>query len=402
MKKIIFISAIFFTAISLSFSQKALSAAPGEKVTTFGWADLGKMSYAKAKKITMIDDATYPDPKEKREAFTKAIGGGGQRFIVLSGEVDLSDGVITDEDHSYFDAFSKSSGQRVHDDIIFNVSSSTTLIGINGAKVKFGGLRLKGVSNVIIQNVEFWDAHGSTEYDTSEVKHMESKASIDNLVISDGSKNIWIDHCTFSDGVCNDMKRNYNHDGLLDIPFGMNVTISYCEFKNHDKVMLVGSGEKALVPKERSVTLHHNYFHGTTQRMPRTRGTFMHIYNNFYDNIGVEGNVGYSLGPGTNAQFIVENNFFGSHMGVILDLYDKSTGKKPTAFVYFSGNSEELSPRNTQTRNEKAVRKYTDHIVSEKPWQIPYEYESNLQDFSAVKEDVLLNAGAGKEMNIKN
>ena len=399
MKKNLFISLFLCAGAALSFAQTALQAAPGEQVTTFGWADMGKMQYAKAKKITLIDDASYPDAKKKRQAFTKAIGGGGQRFIVLSGEVDLSDGAISDSDHSYFDAFGSSYG-RIHDDIVYPVSSNTTLIGINGAKVMFGGLVLRGVSNVIIQNVEFWDAHGSTEYDTREVKYMESKASIDNLVIRDGSKNIWIDHCTFSDGVCNDMKRNFNHDGALDIPGGVNVTISYCEFKNHDKVMLVGSSEKDLNPEERSVTLHHNYFHGTTQRMPRTRGTLMHIYNNLYDDIGVEGNAGYSLGPGTNAQFIVENNFFGSHLGVVLDVYDKSTGKKPTALLYFNGNNVELNSENSRARNDKAVRKVSDHIVSEKMWQIPYQYETNLQNFSDAQETVLANAGAGKEMTI--
>ncbi len=401
MKKIL---PVFIFCLSLAFTQaegktEPLSVVPGAPVLTYGWADMGKMKYSKSKKITLIDDASYPDSKKKRQAFTKAISGSGSRFIVLSGEVDLSDGVISDEDHSYFDEFS-SAHNRLHDDIVYSVSSNTTLIGINGAKVKFGGLVIRSASNIIIRNVEFWDAHGSTEIDTK--REPDSKASIDNLVILDGSKNIWIDHCTFSDGICNDMVRNYHHDGLIDIPYGMNVTISYCEFKNHDKVMLVGSGEKSLSPKDRSVTLHHNYFHATTQRMPRTRGTYMHIYNNVYDKIGVPENAGYSLGPGTNAKFIVENNYFGSHLGFVIDIYDKGGSKgKPSALIYFEGNSIAVDETNTRSKNDKPQRSYNEHIVAEKPWEIPYEYKSNMQDWSKAKDDVHMNAGAGKEVIIE-
>ncbi|WP_407427488.1 polysaccharide lyase family 1 protein [Treponema sp.] len=392
-KKLAVFSVLVLFSLS-AFAQSKLNVKPGEAVITYGWADMGKIKYS-AKKITLIDDAAYPDPVKKRKVFTKAINAG--TFVVLSGDVDLGDGVISDEDHSYFDEFAPSHG-RMHNDIVYPVASNTTLIGINNARIKFGGLVLSGVSNIIIQNIEFWDAHGSTEIDT---KHnSESKASIDNLVIKDGSKNIWIDHCTFSDGLCYDMSRNYHHDGLIDIPYGMNITISYCEFKNHDKVMLVGSSEKSLSPRERTVTLHHNYFHGTTQRMPRTRGTYMHIYNNVYDNIGVEENNGYSLGPGTGALFIVENNYFGNHKAVVLDFYDKSTGKKPSAYVFQWKNNIELSAANSQARNDKVNRMITDHFVSQEPWKIPYQYEDNMQSWEEAKENVLKNAGAGKEVEI--
>ncbi|MCR5725358.1 MAG: polysaccharide lyase family 1 protein [Treponema sp.] len=370
-----------------------LSAEPGLPVTTYGWADKAALKYASPKKITYIDDAAYPDMNKKSQAFIKAIGSSSAAFIVVSGDVDLSGGKVTDKDHSYFDAFDKASHQRLHEDIVYPVMSNKTIIGVNKARIMYGGLTIRNVQNVIIRNIEFWDAHGSTEYDTSASGHESSKASIDNVVIRD-SKGVWIDHCTFSDGVCNDMTRNYNHDGLLDIPAGQYVTVSYCDFHNHDKVMLVGSGEKALDPAERSITLHHNYFHGTTQRTPRTRGTFMHIYNNVYDNIGVSGNSGYCLGPGTGAQFIVENNYFGSRLGAIVDFYDKSADSKATLKLYYAGNNEDLTKASAKLSNSKVKRPLEEYLVAEKPWSISYEY--TMQPWNEAKDSVLENAGAGK------
>ncbi len=376
-----------------------LSAVPGEAVTTYGWADQAKLKYASSKKITLIDDASYPDPKKKRQAFTKAIGSSAAAFIVISGDIDLSDGAVTDSDHSYYDAFDKTSHRRLHDDIIYPVTSNKTIIGVQNARICYGGLQIREASNIIIRNVTFWDAHGSTEYDTAVTQYSESKASIDNVVIRD-SKGIWIDHCTFSDGVCHDMSRNYNHDGLLDIPAGQFVTISYCDFHNHDKVMLVGTGEKATNPAERTITLHHNYFHGTTQRTPRTRGTLMHIYNNVYDNIGVPENTGYCLGPGTEACFAVQNNYFGSRLGNIVDFYDKSTGTKATAQLYYAGNSEDLSAENTKLSNSKQKRALTDFLTDTIPWKISYDYESAMTSWEEAKAVVLTQAGAGKPVTV--
>lgn len=379
-----------------AFSADVISAEPGKAVQTFGWADTGKIAYADAKEITVIDDATYPDQKAKKEAFLKAAGSLKPTFIVLSGDIDLNDGLISDADHSYYDQFSSVSHQRLHDDNMFSIGSNTTIIGVNNARLMYGGFSIRDASNVIIRNVTFYDAHGSTEYDTRDENHMSSKASIDALTIRD-SKNVWIDHCTFTDGVCEDLTRNYNHDGQLDIPSGKGVTISYCEFTNHDKVMLVGSGEKSLNPDDRQVTLHHNYFHKTTQRTPRTRGTYMHIYNNVYDQIGYKTNPGYSIGPGTNGQFIVENNYFGEHKGKIVDWYDQSSNEGQRLKYYESGNNV-LSYSTSIIKGFPLDENIARYIVKKPSWKIPYSYKA--QKWEDAKKTVLENAGAGKEVAI--
>jgi pectate lyase len=364
------------------------AALKGQPASTGGWADRynggAGLTYTNPASYTLIDDETYSTAAAKLTAFTSAINDSEAQFIIVVGDVDLSDGNVTDDDHSYFDEFDSTTHARLHSDFAFSVKSDKTIIGLDGAKLKFGGLKLNGVSNVIIRNITFWDAHGSTEEDTA--YNEDSKASADALVIqaSSGtpSNGIWIDHCTFTDGTCSDLERNYNHDGQLDIPSAKNVTVSWCEFTNHDKVMLVGSSDSATDAEERQVTLHHNYFHGTVQRMPRSRGTQMHIYNNYYNQIGVSGNAGYSLGPGIGSQFIVENNYFGTHQSYILKYFDSSASIEATTFskFYHAGNAvgsglSELSASNFTYDSSVEVNKtFAAHESAIKPWTPAYTY----------------------------
>src|SRR5574344_1730736 len=325
---------------------------PGASVTTNGWADMANsksgMSYPSTTNIIVINDTTYTTAKAKRTAFTNAIASGSvssssttttAALIILSGTVDLSDGVISDSDHSYFDLFDSSTHARTHGDIVYQIGSNKTIIGVNSAKVEFGGLQVKSTSsttgqNIIIRNINFWDAHGSTEYDTSVSGYSSSKASIDQLgfeasfssnVATYMPKNIWIDHCKFSDGTCSDLERNYHHDGSLDFKAAQNVTVSYCEFTNHDKVSLLAPGEAYTTATDREITFHHNYYHDAIQRMPRARGCEVHVYNNYYNTIGTSANAGYSLGPGIGSLFIVENTYFGTHQSYVMKYFDSST-----------------------------------------------------------------------------
>ncbi|MBR1713981.1 MAG: polysaccharide lyase family 1 protein [Treponema sp.] len=382
--------------------------------STFGFADLGKMAYPDSSNVIVIDDKAYPNPIEKRKAFTNAIASGSvgsddindkPAVILLSGTVDLSDGKINDKDHSYYDEFDSSTHKRLHNDIVYEIGANKTILGVEKAKVAFGGVRIKARDeksghDIIIRNIAFWDAHGSTEYDTSVSKYSSKKASADQLSIegtptkgSDGKDtgemtyvptNIWIDHCSFSDGTCRDLERNYNHDGALDAKAVRNMTVSYCEFTNHDKVTLLGPSDKFVNPNDRTITFHHNYYHGAIQRMPRSRGCKVHIYNNVYDSIGTSGNSGYSLGPGIGSLFIVESNYFGSHAGKILRYNDKSDPSDSTfSKFYTSGNSTELNSSNSE--------EYSKHHTDTKPFDIPYAY--SLDDVSKNKSELPGKAG---------
>lgn len=412
-------------------SSYDIDVVPGAKFTTYGWADMANsgagMSYPNTTNIIYIGDAgykigsgnliAYSDTVTKRTAFTNAIASGSvtnsskktdAAIIIVEGRVDLSDGKISDTDHSYYDEFDPDTHKRLHNDISFEIGSNKAIIGVKGAQVAFGGLQIKASSNgttgknVIIRNIDFWDAHGSTEYDTSaEGSYVESgktkyykdsKASADGLVIeasgASGGKystlaeNIWIDHCKFSDGDCKDLERNYNHDGSFDIKGGKNITISYCEFTNHDKVTLFAPGDDYKFPDQRQITLHHNYYHGATQRMPRSRGCQVHIYNNVYDEIGTSKNAGYTLGPGTGSMFVVENNYFGTvtEPKSLIQYADATTDRNSEycSKLYQSGNNIEITSANIKWDSAEAIRDASAHLTDTKPWTPAYDY-SNMQ-----------------------
>ncbi len=382
---------------------------------TGGFFDCAELSYPK--NVIVIDDELYPDKKKKREAFTNAISSGSvdssklsedEALILLFGTVDLSDGNVSDSDHSYFDEFDSETHKKVHADFVYEVGSNKTILGIENAKIAFGGLRIKArptntANNIVIRNVEFWDAHGSTDFDTLIPEFKDKKAGSDQISV-EGTyakgeyvsefipENIWIDHCSFSDGVCVDLDRNFNHDGAIDVKAVHNMTISWCDFSNHDKVTLIGSGDKFTESKDRQITFHHNYYHGTVQRMPRSRGCQVHLYNNVYENIGTEKNHGYSLGPGIGSLFIVEGNTFGSHKGKILRYADSSKPEDETfSKLFVNKNNPELDSKNSE--------QFELHAVNEKPFLIPYEYDLLSAEESATL--VKAQAGATLKYNVR-
>lgn len=412
---------------------------PGAQVTTNGWADLANdgagMSYPDTTNIIYIGDngyqvgsgslTAYTTTMTKRKVFTNAIASGSvssssvnetAAIIVLSGMVDLSDGKVSNTDHSYFDEFDSSTHKREHDDIVYEIGSNKAIIGVNSAQVAFGGLQIYANKcergNIIIQNIDFWDAHGSTEEDTSH--NSKSKASADSLVLeSNGSttvnnqitynyvpKNIWIDHCKFSDGTCTDLERNFNHDGSLDMKAGQYVTVSYCEFTNHDKVTLLAPNDNYVAPEQRQITFHHNYYHGAIQRMPRSRGCQVHIYNNYYNEIGIEANGGYSLGPGIGSQFIVENNYFDKHQTKkILKYFDTSKdGSSAATFsrLYQSGNNVTFTSDNMATDGDTAAS-VTDHLTYTAPWTINYSYKNEMSANAELPALIPNAAGTDKQ-----
>lgn len=417
-------------------SSVDLVVTPGAKVTTYGWADLANdgagMSYPDTDNIIYIGDdgykvgsgslTSYTSSLTKRMVFTNAIASGSvssssvnttAAIIVVSGTVDLGDGVISDSDHSYYDSFDSVSHARNHGDITYEIGSNKAIIGVNSAKIAYGGLYAKATSskpakNIIIQNVIFWDAHGSTEYETT--YDSSSKASIDNLVFEATFNNnyeatylphnIWIDHCVFTDGTCEDLTRNYNHDGSLDVKAAQYMTISYCEFTNHDKVTLLAPNENYTKAEDRQITFHHNYYHGAIQRMPRSRGCQVHIYNNYYNNIGTSGNGGYTLGPGINSQFIVENNNFGTWYtsSCLVKYFDGSaSGADTLSKFYQSGNNVTISNSNVSYDSAENLKDFdTNHNSSTKPWIINYDYSSALETASGLSTSIPNAAGTDK------
>ena len=163
-----------------------------------------------------------------------------------------------------------------------DVASNKTILGMgSGATITGGGLDIDGVSNVIVQNVNFrnW--------------------SDDGINVQDGSTRIWLDHNNFSNG----------YDGALDIKRGSDyITVSWNKFFSHDKTMLLGHSDDngSQDRGHLRVSYHHNWFAGTGQRHPRVRfGNPVHVYNNYYAGV-----TSYGVASTMEAGVLVEGNYF--------------------------------------------------------------------------------------------
>lgn len=143
--------------------------------------------------------------------------------------------------------------------------------------------------------------------------------------------NIWVDHCTFTDGAYPDDEAPVGfggrtvqrHDGLLDVEDGSDfVTVSYSTFSGHDKTMLIGSGD-SHADKDAGhlrMTFHHNLFDNAVERSPRVRFGAVHTYNNLF--VGAVddpafpmpsqalGGYAYFLGVGYQSKIVSEYNAF--------------------------------------------------------------------------------------------
>lgn len=229
------------------------------------------------------------------------------------------------------------------------VASNKTLLGVgSGSGITGGGLNLSGVTNVIIQNLNF------------------TNASDDSINLQEGTTRVWIDHNTLSHG----------HDGLLDIKRASDfVTVSWNRFFNHDKTMLLGHSDDngSQDRGHLRVSYHHNFFDGTNQRHPRVRfGNPVHVYNNFYRGVGSYG-VASTMEGGT----LVEGNSF-ENTG---DAYHCGEASSPPGAL--------VARNNTLVGSAGSTSGCTGTVRS-----IPYSY--TLDASANVKSIVTSGAGVGK------
>jgi pectate lyase len=204
--------------------------------------------------------------------------------------------------------------------------SNTTIVGVgDDATLKGIWMDIRGTANVansrtniIVRNLNFVDTHDCfPQWAPNDGTLGAWNALYDSISLRD-TNNVWIDHNRFEDVETADdlLPDRFGvlfqvHDGLLDVTNASDlVTVSWNVFRNHDKVMLIGSSDNAPadVGKLR-VTLHHNLFDALGQRVPRVRFGQVHIYNNYYK-ICATPTYGYSWGVGIQSQIYAEENFF--------------------------------------------------------------------------------------------
>ncbi len=209
------------------------------------------------------------------------------------------------------------------------VGSNTTVFGLHGATLAGGNLLLTNVTNVVIRNVTFVDAHDCfPAWDPNDGATGNWNSLYDNVTLS-GATNVWLDHNTFTDGANQDASQPVYfgrpfqvHDGLSDIIRGSDyVTVSYNQLVAHDKSILIGSTNTPGVDVGKlRVTLHHNLFGDLGQRMPRVRFGQVDVYDNLYRASDADRFI-YALGVGVQSAIYAENNFVQTSADIPLDAY---------------------------------------------------------------------------------
>lgn len=294
--------------------------------------------------------------------------------------------------------------------IMIKPASNTTIIGkTSESGIKGGSFYIEGSSseekkNIQIRNLIIRDAFDPfPHHETSSGSSDGWNAQYDGITLKGTNvSNIWIDHCTFedtisvgwngfatvavSDGAETDNHKNMwqTYDGMLDIAGTVeNVTISYCKFVNHDKVMLLGNGSSDSGTK--TITVHHCYFKDSVQRLPMVRYANVHLYNNYYTFSKSEG---YTSTSTVNVRDSAKVNSEYNYFDFTGDLkYSYSDGGNSTGSLYYANDYGVASGNvSLSSMGSKAS-------TSTKVFDIPYTY--TLDSATEAKTSVLANAGAG-------
>ena len=214
------------------------------------------------------------------------------------------------------------------------IPPNTTIVGIGGARVMGANFMVQNVNNVIIRNIQFENAFDCfPQWDPTDGATGNWNSAFDNISILTNSTHVWVDHVSFTDGNLLDSQepqyfgREFQqHDGECDITKGADlVTVSWNRFTNHDKTMLLGSTDSPTFDVGKlHITLHHNEFENTMERMPRVRYGQVHVYNNLYDQAASSAFL-YALGVGVSSQIYAQNNYYslpkGFPVGNIIGYY---------------------------------------------------------------------------------
>jgi pectate lyase len=236
------------------------------------------------------------------------------------------------------------------------IVSNKTLIGTDtAAHIKGIPVKIDGARNVIIKNITF-----------SEV------IRYDELEINGGAMNIWIDHCDFY----TDREHEVDYyDGLVDIKNQSRfITVSWSKFHDHQKSILISSGDQEVADSVIRITFHHNYFFNCESRLPSIRFGKAHIFNNCYRDIGT------GVNTRMGACVRVENNYFKNAGTAVGMLYSLEPGS-----VELIGNIFDNSGYSTEPTCELAI---------------PYDYLTSMHPATQVPDTVILGTGGPVINNI--
>jgi pectate lyase len=184
--------------------------------------------------------------------------------------------------------------------------------------------------------------------------------------------NIWIDHCDFYTD--RDHILDY-YDGLLDIKNQSRfITVSWSKFHDHQKSVLISSGDQETADSVIRITFHHNYFFDCDSRLPSIRFGKAHIFNNYYRDNGT------AVNTRMGACVRVENNYFENTGTAVGMLFSPEPGA-----VQLTGNIFDNSG-------------YSEEPVCE--LEVPYDYSDILHPAEQIPDTVSIGTGEGIPENL--
>jgi pectate lyase len=176
------------------------------------------------------------------------------------------------------------SGTIVLDDELL-VGSSKTIDG-RGQHVTISGagLGLVDVHDVIITHVEFADGNGYVDWEN------ENTIEGNDAITLRNAHDVWVHQSTF---------QRYG-DGLIDMRDDTtDVTVSWCKFTEHFKVMLVNASA------DTRLTTHHNWYLKTGKRQPQLQYGRAHSYDNLHQTF-----VQFGAAAADDGQIFSESNIY--------------------------------------------------------------------------------------------
>ncbi|WP_207425886.1 polysaccharide lyase family 1 protein [Pedobacter sp. SYSU D00535] len=239
------------------------------------------------------------------------------------------------------------------------VKSNKSIIGLKGATLNGVGIKVFGVSNVIIQNLKIQNVRVGTDDN-------------DGINVKFASHHVWIDHCELS------ADRNHGweyYDGLIDITRESNyVTVSWTKFRDSHIPLLIGGGIAGHESDrgKLKITLHNNHFYNISERAPDMKYGYVHMFNNYIQN-----NSGYGVAALAGGTVRMDNNYF-------------ANSNRPITTTYKGYPAGYISGANTNIYSGSGSNNIT---TSASTWLPPYEYKSVL--VAAANVPQVVSAGAG-------
>lgn len=178
------------------------------------------------------------------------------------------------------------------------IGSNKTVIGVGpSATIKGKGLRLNGVSNVVVRNLTISDINEGVIF------------AGDAIAIARADL-VWIDHNRF---------RNIGRQ-MIAGGFGptTNITISWNDFDGSDTFSSYCNGEHywnlLFLGVPQTITIANNYFHEISGRAPHIEGAQanIHLVNNYFHNTNAQQSGGFfhAVDAGSSVQALIEGNYF--------------------------------------------------------------------------------------------